>query len=179
MTDGLLQSYNEALAVYPKDPDGWVASHNELKPLNMLFDGEQFKFIDWESAFLNDPYVDLAVAANYYVNDDADEEAFLGAYFGQPATDAQRARFFLMRQIIHVNYVAVLLLIAARAGAAIDPTRQVPGFEAFHQGLAAGAVSIEGADEKVQYALVHLNRAFADMRAPRFREALTLMAEPR
>ena len=50
------------------DPD-MVSSHNDLfKPDNTLFDGEHVWLVDWEAAFLNDRYADLAVVANLIVS---------------------------------------------------------------------------------------------------------------
>ena len=50
----------------------------------MRFDGNRIWLVDWESAFLNDRYVDLAIVANFFVKDEAQEEAYLSAYFGEP-----------------------------------------------------------------------------------------------
>ena len=80
----------------------------------MRFDGERIRLVDWESAFLNDRYVDLAVVANFFVEDEAKEEAYLKTYFGEPADEYRRARFFLMRQAVSMFYAALLFLEAAR-----------------------------------------------------------------
>jgi len=58
-----------------------VSSHNDLKPENVLFDGERVWLVDWEAAFLNDRYHDLAMVANFVVNNSEEEEAYLGTYF--------------------------------------------------------------------------------------------------
>ena len=45
-----------------------VSSPNDLfKPDNILFDGQGVWLVDWEAAFLNDRYADLAVVANLVV----------------------------------------------------------------------------------------------------------------
>ena len=61
-----------------------VSSHNDLKPQNIRFDGKHIWLVDWESAFLNDRYADLAVVANFFVKDEAHEEEYLTTYFGEP-----------------------------------------------------------------------------------------------
>jgi thiamine kinase-like enzyme len=61
-----------------------VSSHNDLKPENTLFDGDRVWLVDWEAAFLNDRYHDLATVENFVVTNDAEEEAHLRAYFGEP-----------------------------------------------------------------------------------------------
>ena len=70
-TGELFQRYGELMRTYPQNEAGMVSSHNDLKPQNMRFDGGQIWLVDWESAFLNDEYVDLAIAANFFVNDEA------------------------------------------------------------------------------------------------------------
>ncbi len=57
--------YAEIRRVYPRDDHDLVSSHNDLNPNNILFDGRQAWVIDWEAAFRNDRYVDLATVANY------------------------------------------------------------------------------------------------------------------
>ena len=55
-----------------------------------------------KAAFVNDRYFDLAIVANFLVNNDAEEKTFLQEYFGQPPDEYQLARFFLMRQVMHM-----------------------------------------------------------------------------
>lgn len=172
MTDELCRLYEEATRVYPRDPADRVSSHNDLKPQNMVFDGRQFWFVDWETAFPNDRYLDLALIANFWADNEGAEEAFLAAYFGEPAGDERRRRFFLMRQILHVAYAVTFLTIASHAGAPIDPDATLPAFEDLHRQIASGEASYEGAAVKVQYGLVHLRRALEGRRDARFREAV-------
>src|SRR4051812_37627473 len=71
-------------AVYPHDDADMVSSHNDMfKPDNILFDGRHVWLVDWEAAFRNDRYADLAAVANLLVTNEAEERAFLHAYFGQ------------------------------------------------------------------------------------------------
>ena len=95
-----------------------VSSHNDLKPENILFDKDRVWLVDWEAAFLNDRYADLAVVASFVVTNDAEEEAYQRRYFGEAAGEYRHARFYLMHQILHMGYAAVFMLLA-----------QVPQFE--------------------------------------------------
>src|SRR4051812_41980224 len=63
-TEELSQFYARVTAVYVRHDSDVVSSHNDLKPENMVFDGERVWLVDWEAAFLNDRYSDLAVMAN-------------------------------------------------------------------------------------------------------------------
>jgi thiamine kinase-like enzyme len=68
-SEELFARYSQMCAAYPHRDSDMVSSHNDLfKPDNILFDGNQLWLVDWEAAFLNDRYADLAVAANLVVN---------------------------------------------------------------------------------------------------------------
>jgi aminoglycoside phosphotransferase (APT) family kinase protein len=175
-TAELLESYAKMAKVYPRNGADLVASHNDLKPQNTLFDGERVWLVDWEAAFLNDRYLDLAVAANFFVKDETSVEDYLQAYFGEPAGDHRSARFYLMRQICHVAYATLFLLIASSKRLAVDPEMEVPEFRDFHRRVVSGEVDLATADAKLQYAMVHLNRALENMRTPRFEQAMAMVA---
>jgi hypothetical protein len=173
----LFELYSRVAQVYPRhDESDWVSSHNDLKPENILFDGERVWLVDWEAAFLNDRYVDLAVVANFAVNSEADEQAYLQRYFGKPAGENRLARFFLMRQVAHVFYALVFLSLAAGAGKAVDTRVEAPDFRDFHRRMLAGEVSLAEADAKLQYGLVHLKQIQENVRTPRFQEALQIVS---
>jgi thiamine kinase-like enzyme len=174
-TEELLRNYAELARIYPRNDSDQVASHNDMKPPNILFDGERIWLIDWEAAFLNDRYLDLAVAANFFVDDQAAGE-YLQAYFGEPAGAYRSARFYLMRQLLHVFYPAFLLPLAASNGIAIDLEKQYPSFEEFHRRLVSFEVDIADDKAKVEYAIVHLNRAVENLRTAQYAAALALVA---
>jgi aminoglycoside phosphotransferase (APT) family kinase protein len=182
-TEELFRRYEEVLRVYPRNETEMVSSHNDLKPQNMRFDGERIWLVDWESAFLNDRYADLAVVANFFVNDEADEEAYLNAYFGEPDGDIIpsweyiRARFFLMRQAVSMFYASLLFLEAARAGLSIDANMTIPDFRDYHRDLIADKVDMLTAEAKAQYGMVHLREALRNMRTQRFEEAVARVGD--
>lgn len=172
-TAELFHYYSELVKVYPHDNVEMVASHNDLKPQNMVFDGEHIWLIDWESAFLNDPYSDLAIVSNFFVKDEADEERYLKIYFGESPNEYKRARFYLMRQALHMFYAAFLLSLAARAGAPISADMKTAlDFREFHQRLISSELDTLTPETQVQYAKIHMKDALQNMRAPRFQEAM-------
>jgi hypothetical protein len=176
LTEELCGRYAAVARVYPRRVTDLVVAHNDLKADNMLFDGERVWLVDWEAAFLNDPYVDLAVVANFFARDDAEERALLSTYFERPATGYEQARFYLMRQIVHVFAAAFCTVIAAAAGERANPDAPAEDFDAFHRQLIAGEVSLAGSAAQMRYAKVHLDRAIQNGRTRRFEEALTVIS---
>jgi hypothetical protein len=182
-TEELFRRYADLVKVYPRNDADLVASHNDLKPQNMRFDGDRIWLVDWESAFLNDEYVDLAIVANFFVKDEVQEESYLSAYFGEAASDIvplweyRRSRFYLMRQALSMFYATLLLLEASQAGLSIDADTATPDFREFHQDLIADKIDMMTAEAKLQYGMIHLREALRNMRAPRFEEAIARVGE--
>ena len=171
-TADLFRRYARLSDSYPfGDPD-LVASHNDLKPQNILFDGQRAWLVDWEAAFLNHRYSDLSIVANFFVGDAVSEDAYLAAYFGRPPTEVQRARYFLVSQTIHMSYLTVFLLMAQRAGASIDLAAPPPDFRAFHQHLIANEADVLTTPSQLGYARIHLEALRRDLSSPRFDESL-------
>jgi aminoglycoside phosphotransferase (APT) family kinase protein len=169
----LFARYTQIAEIYPHHAPDMVSSHNDLfKPDNILFDGDRVWLVDWEAAFLNDRYADLAVVANMLVASDADEELFLTCYFGHPPDEHQRARFFLMQQISHIFYALGFLFLGS-AVQPVDWAEPVPGFRHFHQRFWAGEFDLKDARMKILYARVHLEQLLHNVRQPRFDKAVT------
>nr|WP_293378033.1 phosphotransferase [Phenylobacterium sp.] len=86
-----------------------VSSHNDLNPANLVFADGRAMLLDWETAFAADRYLDLATAANFHAEGEAELTLFLTRYFGRPAAPEERARLALMRQVSRLYYGAMLL----------------------------------------------------------------------
>ena len=180
-TAELFRQYWRLSAVYPRTDAELVASHNDLKPQNMLFDGSRILLIDWEAAFLNDRYTDLALVANFLVKDEAGEaceameKRYLHAYFGEPAGDYRNARFYLRRQALHIFSAALLLMMAAKKGLRAK-SHETPDFADFHRRLSSGEADLANDETKLQYGMVHLREAVRNVQTPRFEAALARVA---
>ena len=115
-----------------------VSCHNDFfKPDNILFDGDRVWLVDWEAAFRNDRYAELAVVANLLVSSDEEERTYLQSYFGQPADEYQRARFFLMQQVAHIFYGLVFLLQGS-PGVPVDLSAQAPSIRRLPAAILGG-----------------------------------------
>ena len=169
--------YEQVCAAYPCLDSDIVSSHMDLKPENILFDGQRIWLVDWQAAFVNDRYFDLAVAANFLVTNDADELTYLKGYFaGQHPDEYQRARFFLMRQVLHMFYASVFLMLAS-AGKPLNLSEPLPSFTDFHRRIWAGEVSMADKEKWVVYGMVHWGQLLHNMRQPQFEEALRIVSE--
>jgi hypothetical protein len=173
----LLAWHAQLSAVYPHHAPDMVSSHNDLfKPDNILFDGHRVFLVDWEAAFRNDRYADLAVVANLLVTNDAEERLYLQAYFGQPPDAYQLARFFLMQQIVHMFYAMAFLLLGS-SGKPVDWSEKAPEFNAFQRRMWAGEVNVSDKDTKIVYGKVHWERLVRNMHQSRFNEALRIVSD--
>lgn len=171
--DEFFARYAEIAAVYPHDDIEMVSSHNDLfKPDNILFDGQRVWLVDWEAAFLNDRYADLAVIANHVVTNGEEEMIYLREYFGAAPDSYQLARFHLMQQVSHLFYTTFLVL-----GSSGKPSEAVPEFSEFHRRMWAGEVDLRPPDAKLVYGNVHWNRLLQNVRQARYSEALQLVAD--
>ena len=130
-------------------------SHNDLfKPDNILFDGSRPWLVDWEAAFQNDRYADLAAAANMLVANEEEEEIYLEEYFGAPPTPYQAARFYLMRQLAHIFYCVVFLGLGP-ADKPIDWSEPASGYGEFQRRFWAREVGLADDHSKAVYGRVH------------------------
>jgi aminoglycoside phosphotransferase (APT) family kinase protein len=168
--------YEQVCAAYPRLDSDMVSCHMNLKPENILFDGQRLWLVDWEAAFVNDRYFDLAVAASFLVSNDADELTYLERYFGQRPDEYQRARFFLMRQVLHMLSAAVFLLLGS-AGKGIDLSEELPSFEDFHRRIWEGVVNLTDNDPKIVYGRVHWEQLLQNVQRTRFDEALRIVSD--
>ncbi len=177
ITAKLFDFYTQVKDIYPRNTEDMVGCHNDLKPENTLFDGERVWLVDWEAAFLNDRYLDLAIMANFLVKNEEDEKTYLKAYFGEDANEYQHARFFLMRQILHLFYFVVFTIVGKTADKTINPDMPVPDFREFHDLIWTGKLSLANMDNRLQYAQVHREQLQHNLGLKRLDEALRIVAD--
>jgi aminoglycoside phosphotransferase (APT) family kinase protein len=176
-TEGLLARYRQLAAAYSRLEPNLAPSHNDLfKPDNMLYDGHRLWLVDWEAAFQNDRYADLAVVANMIVTDEADERIYLHEYFGGPPNDYQRARFYLVRQLAHMFY-AMAFLTLGPSGKPMDGSVPAPKYHDFQQRFWAREVGLPDAEAKALYGRVHWEQLSQNTRQARFDEALRTVSQ--
>jgi hypothetical protein len=179
ITEELFRSLERITGVYPHNKEDLVPSHNDLKPENILYDGSRVWLSDWEAAFTNDRYSDLSIVANFVVTSESEETDFLNRYFERDVTEYERARFFLMRQIMHMSYFVVfMVIVSSHFGKAIDLNRiNKHDFKDYHKRMWAGDIDLTNDEPRLEYALVHMEQLSRNIRTKRFEDALRIVSK--
>jgi len=176
--DDVLVGYGKIRPVYPWRDMHKVLSHNDLNPGNIICDGKRLWLIDWDAASLNDRFVDLAAAANFFVHTEEQERLLLQVYFEREPTPVEKGRFFLMRQVSRLIYGMLLAGVAARAKPANhlhDQEVESCTLSRFSKLIKAGKISMNTYEGQWFYAKANFNEALHGMRSSRFEESLCLM----
>lgn len=172
-THELFALYGVLRAAYCTAPQDRVASHNDLNPRNMLYDGQRLWFVDWESAFLTDRFVDLSCLANLFADTPAREELLLATYFGK-VDEVHRARLYLMAQVNHLFYG--LVMTNAVASRAQLPSLDGPALAELHQALSLGEPVLDTDEGRFDYVRARLAQALEGLRSQRFEAALAVVS---
>ena len=148
---GALDPCTERLAqireTYVWDPAESVSSHNDPVPRNVLFDGQRLWLIDWESAYRNDPLVDVAIALDNFAPSPELEPVLLRAWLGDEPSAALSDRLAKVRALTRLYYAGVLLSASAAAsGPSADRDLSAPSLAAFRLGIDDGKI-IPGSPE--------------------------------
>jgi hypothetical protein len=172
----LFAQYERVATAYSSLGPDLAPSHNDLfKPDNILFDGCRLWLVDWEAAFQNDRYAELAVVANILVANEAEEQIYLHEYFGGPPEEYRAARFYLMKQLAHMFYAMAFLSLGS-AGRPVDWSDAVPAYGDFQRRFWAREVNLADDHSKTVYGRVHWEQLRHNLRQPRFDEALRIVA---
>ena len=103
-----------------------------------MFDGQRLWLIDWESAYRNDPLVDVAITLDCFAPTPDLEEVLLKAWTGQKQ-HASADRLGKVRALTRLYYAGVLLSASAEAsGPLSDPDLSAPTMAAFRRSIRDG-----------------------------------------
>jgi hypothetical protein len=149
---GLLDPHREALerlcATLPWDPSNHVSSHNDPNPRNVLFDGQRLWLVDWETAYRNDPLVDMAILGDNLAQTPDLEEALLQAWLGHEPQPPHRQRLKALRSLTRLYYAGMLAILIAPTTPVISDL-VVPSREEFAQGIAKGSLKFTAPETRV------------------------------
>jgi thiamine kinase-like enzyme len=178
----LLDEHRAGLArlteAYSWDAAATVSSHNDLNPGNIIFDGERLWFVDWELAFRNDAFIDVANLANYFAPTDELRDALLRSWLGREPDRFVRARLLLARQLVRMGYACLTLVATAgEARAEPDGDLRAPTLADFHQMLVRGQLRMGAPENMYLYGKVYLNEFLTNLSKPEFEGALAMAGE--
>jgi hypothetical protein len=149
---GLLDPHREGLericATLQWDAATHVASHNDPNPRNILFDGERLWLVDWETAYRNDAFVDVAILADNLAQASELEDSLLAAWLGRAANAEDRQRLKVVRALTRLYYAGLL-------GTLVTPSTPVvgdlatPSREEFMRGIANGSLQFSSPGTRV------------------------------
>jgi len=143
---GLLEPHIEGLELIkqslPWDEADHRSSHNDPGPQNILFDGTRLWLIDWETAYRNDPLVDIAIVAETFARTPELETALLTSWTGRTPDKTMPARLLLMRQLTRLYYAGLLLTSVGKAAdGSLMSDLAVPTADEFRSLVASGVLT--------------------------------------
>lgn len=176
---GLLDPHTEEFgrisAAYPRDAMAPVSSHNDPNPHNVIFNGERLWLIDWETAYRNDPLVDIAIMLDQQASTPELEAALLHAWLGRAPDRALKARLTLMRPVTRLYYASLCFtMFAGMPREKPDDDLSAPTPEEFRRMAEDGRIS--PAMPQTLYILGKMQLAgfLSGVSAPGFAEALAI-----
>ena len=108
-------------AAWDRDPARLVSSHNDCHPGNFLFDGERLWLVDWESAYRNDPFVDVAILLDNVASTPELEAVVLRACLGRDSDADDRQRLQTARALTRLYFAGFFLSSSAASGWRAEP----------------------------------------------------------
>lgn len=176
---GLLDPHVAGLAeireAYPWDAAALVSSHNDPNPSNVLFDGQRLWLIDWETAYRNDPFADVAIFANDLAPTPEQEAALLRAWLGRAPDAMARARLTVMRQVTRLYYAGIIFAVALRGGGPQIKSLCAPDPAAFKAEVEARGLTPGSAWALETLAIMCLAGFQQAFLTPAFRDALAVL----
>ena len=100
--------FRHACSVVDNDPKR-VLGHNDLNPVNGIWDGNRVWLVDWERAGPAHPYVDVASLATFLMLPDDVALSLLSMQEGTTIVEGEREVFRVVRDYARLVYGAVFL----------------------------------------------------------------------
>ena len=109
LLDPHLAAYERLCEAVPWDSAAHVSSHNDPNARNVLFDGERLWLIDWETAYRNDPMIDVAILADNLAASPELTGELMQAWLGRPAQAEEVQRLAVVRRLTRLYYAGLLI----------------------------------------------------------------------
>jgi Ser/Thr protein kinase RdoA (MazF antagonist) len=153
--NGLLEPHVEALekicGSLPWDTSWHVSSHNDFNPRNVLFDGSRLWLIDWETAYRNDPLVDVAILADNFAPNPGLQDALLESWLGRAADTALMQRLSAVRALTRLYYAGLLMAFVPSSSPVIADLRALTQDE-FKRRITNGSLQPVAPETRIELA---------------------------
>lgn len=162
------------------DPKDIRSCHCDLNPVNVLFDGENYFFVDWQAASPQSYYFDLAYCVNWFFFYSEDLcDLFLKSYLKREPTYEECAKFYLMRIFtnIYLGIGFISLPLKENKNYPIlseESIKKLPHYLNFMQSLGSGKINLNMADTQQQFGFIFLKTAIR-MMDQRYKQAYELL----
>jgi Ser/Thr protein kinase RdoA (MazF antagonist) len=168
------QGFERIRDAYRWNSETLVSSHNDLNPGNILFDGNRLWLVDWETAYRNDPLVDVATLSTFFAATPELEAALLGSWLGRQPGRLLCARLVLMRQLVRLFYGCAASLNAFNTSAGMTPAADLGVLtrEQFRDAIARGQLVAGSPEAQRIVGKMALASFLADLATPELEEAL-------
>jgi thiamine kinase-like enzyme len=139
--------------------------HCDLNPVNILFDGNNYFFVDWQAASSQSFYFDLAYSASwFYFYNEVLCASFLNAYLEREANEKEKAKYYLMRVFTNIylgiGFISLPLKSDNNTQILSDENiKKLPTFIEFMQSIGSGRVNLADPNIQQQFGFVFLKNA--------------------
>jgi len=132
-------------------------NHNDVNPMNVIWDGTRAWLLDWDVAGIGHPHYDLATLAMFLRLDEAVAFELAARHDGAPLDDRQRATFRALRQLVAVLCGLTFLSMSDDLGARLAPTLQdAPSLGDCYTAMRAGQLDLRAAHGRTSFGLALL-----------------------
>ena len=157
-------------------------SHGDLSPFNLLFDGNSFCLVDWDTATQDNLYFDLATCIIFfYFNNEEASEIFLRNYFGRSPSQVERDKLNLMKIFVYVYYgitfiyTSSLRKVELLSQEAIDT---LPSYLEFMKSIGSGKANLGNGKSQQQLGFIYLKMAEAACSSEVFKNSIRRLKKP-
>jgi aminoglycoside phosphotransferase (APT) family kinase protein len=165
LLDPHLEAFEHIRQAYAWDAESHVSSHNDPNEYNILFDGQRLWLIDWETAYRNDPLVDVAILVENHAQTPELEDALVRSWLGREPSREIRERLRLMRLMTRLYYAGLLMMSTGKPGAPITDL-VAPTPDEFRSMVAAGHLQPTATETRVLLSKMLLSGFLARATAP-------------
>ena len=151
-----------------------VPCHNDLDPSNLIFLGDKFKAIDFETAFMGDPYFDIATIAVFYCENNVSEHVLLSKYLKQQPSKIDMAKLYLMKHVYWIYTVSCFLKMTPEQLHKYAELN-VPSYIDFLKEWFEGKINLENPENKLKFAKVMINHVITNYESQEFGDAVKLL----